>query len=203
MNSVILRGVVGSAAVWSHMSHQEQFYRLWVDVPRLSGKCDRLRVFIPEDNGCAPGTPVEINGQMRTYNNKSGVGSRLIVSALARSITVCDMPPDNRVYVSGALCRAPGYRKTPLGREICDIMLAVPRTYNRSDYLPLIAWGGAARVCAEMETGAPLYVEGRFQSRDYTKIIDGGTADMTAYEISVVRLFHSEEELSESAFRSG
>ena len=203
MNSVVLRGTLAKPAEWSHTSHEARFFRLWLDVCRLSGKDDRLRILAEEDalpdSGLREGGEVEISGQMRTYNNKSGVGGRLIVSALARSVAPSGGPHVNNVFLSGTLCRTPGYRKTPLGREICDIMLAVPRTYSRTDYLPLIAWGGAARACAEMETGQPLHIVGRFQSRAYTKVIDGESVDMTAYEVSVVRLVESEEALAEAA----
>ncbi len=201
MNNVVLRGIAAQAAELSHTSYESRIYRLWLDVGRLSGKVDRLRVLLPEEilSGLSPGEGdgLEITGQMRTYNNKSGVGGRLIVSALARDITLSDGEPANRVFISGTLCRAPGYRKTPLGREICDIMLAVPRSFNRTNYLPLIAWGGTARACAQMETGQPLFAEGRFQSRAYTKVIDDQPVEMTAYEVSVVRLANSDEELLE------
>ncbi|MDR1692170.1 MAG: single-stranded DNA-binding protein [Oscillospiraceae bacterium] len=203
MNSVMLRGIAAEAAEVNHISHEARFYRLWLDVSRLSGKVDRLRVLLPEEvlGGLNPaaGDGLEVTGQMRTYNNKTGIGGRLIVSALAREITPRNGEPVNRLFVSGTLCRAPSYRKTPLGREICDIMLAVPRSYNRTNYLPLIAWGGAARVCAQMETGQPLFAEGRFQSRAYTKQLGEETVGMTAYEVSVLRLAVSEEELQELA----
>ena len=201
MNSVVLRGILAKPAELSHTSHEARFFRLWVDVCRLSGKNDCLRVLAAEDalDGLEAGAGVEISGQMRTYNNKTGVGGRLIVSALAREVLPAEGPHVNNVYLSGTLCRPPGYRKTPLGREICDIMLAVPRTYSRTDYLPLIAWGGAARACAMMEAGQPLHIAGRFQSRGYTKIIEGEPVDMTAYEISVVKLMDSEEEMTAAA----
>jgi single-stranded DNA-binding protein len=201
MNSVVLRGILSCPAEWSHTSHEANFNRLWLDVSRLSGKSDRLRVLAAEDAvreaGVREGRGIEIAGQMRTYNNKSGIGGRLIVSALAREVLLSDGEHINRVLLAGTLCRNPGYRKTPLGREICDIMLAVPRPYNRTDYCPLIAWGGTARTCAVMETGQPLFIEGRFQSREYTKTVDGQPVDMTAYEISVIKLFGSAEELAE------
>jgi single-stranded DNA-binding protein len=203
MNTVILRGILAKPPEWSHTSHEARYYRLWMDVCRLSGKSDHLRVLVSEealrDAALQEGSPAKITGQMRTYNNKSGVGGRLIVSALAREARPDEGEHINRVLLSGTLCRMPGYRKTPLGREICDIMLAAPRTYSRTDYLPLIAWGGAARSCAMMNTGQPLYIEGRFQSRLYTKVIDGESVDMTAYEVSVVKLLDSEEELMEAA----
>jgi hypothetical protein len=158
---------------------------------------------VPEDAlyGLDPqeGDGLCVKGQMRTYNNKTGVGGRLIVSALAREIRPYGGEHENTVYLSGSLCRAPGYRKTPLGREICDIMLAVPRVYGRADYLPLIAWGGTARTVSVMEAGQPLFAAGRFQSRAYTKASETGSVEMTAYEISVTRLFGSESELASAA----
>ena len=202
MNVVIMRGTIMKPIEWSHTSHESHIFRMWMDVLRLSGKSDTLRVFAAEDvlHRYEPqiGDTVEITGQMRTYNNKSGVGGKLIVSALAHKIEPEAGEHINKVLVSGTICRTPGYRKTPLGREICDLMLAVPRAYSRTDYLPMIAWGSTARECATMNPGDPLFVEGRFQSRGYTKIIDGVSHNMTAYEISIVKLLESEEALAEA-----
>lgn len=207
MNEITLRGVIAKAVELNHTSHDAKFFRVWLNVARLSGKTDTLRVLVPEevmgDLELSEGTAVSVAGQMRTYNNKSGVGGRLIVSMLAREIRLEEGEDVNSVFLSGTLCRAPGYRKTPLGREICDIMLAVPRPYGRADYLPLIAWGSAARAVSMMEAGQSLFAAGRFQSRGYTKATENGPVDMTAYEISVVRIFDGEEELSEAAACAG
>ena len=199
MNQVWLRGKVSAQAVFSHQAHQTRLYRLELEAMRLSGACDGLRVLLSEEllRGLDPcvGDSVEIRGQMRSYNNKSGQGSRLVISALARHIGRCDGAPMNRTLLAGWLCKTPVFRRTPFGREICDIMLAVPRTYNRADYLPLIAWGQTARICARMAAGDRLFAEGRFQSRGYTKIEDGAAREKVAFEISVGRLLESEEEL--------
>jgi single-stranded DNA-binding protein len=207
MNEVTLRGTLAQPVELNHTSHEAKFYRLWLDVKRLSGKEDCLRILAPEEAlqgfELSEGDGLAVRGQMRTYNNKSGVGGRLIVSALAREVRHCKGEDINNAYLSGTLCRMPSYRKTPLGREICDIMLAVPRLYGRADYLPLIAWGGTARAVSAMEAGQPLFAAGRFQSRGYTKVTDAGPVEMTAYEVSVVRLFGSEEELLEASGAEG
>lgn len=201
MNEVLLRGYVSVAPALSHISHGSGFYQMELDVPRLSGVMDRLRILTGEkvlnDYNPKAGEYIEMEGQMRSYNNKTGEGSRLIISALARRLRPCEEAAENRVLVSGTLCRTPGFRKTPLGREICDIMLAAQRTYNRTDYLPLITWGQTARECSDMETGMSLFAQGRFQSRVYTKVTGNISEEKTAYEISIVRIFDSEEELAE------
>lgn len=199
MNQVLLRGVVAEPAVFSHQTYRARLYRLELDAVRLSGTGDRLRVLVSEEalralDPCV-GDALEVAGQMRSYNNKTGQGSRLMISVLARRMERCDTQAANRVLLSGAVCKPPVFRRTPLGREICDIMLAVPRIYNRSDYLPLIAWGQIARLCAQLAVGDPLYIEGRFQSRGYAKLENGITREKTAYEVSVVKVLGSEEEL--------
>lgn len=200
MNWISLRGMVARAPEYSHTSHDKRFYTLWMDVARLSGYTDRLRALLPETLLEAvpllPDVWIELQGQLRSFNNKSGAGSRLVISALGKTLApASSQEPYNRVMIGGSLCRAPVYRKTPLGREICDVMLAVPRGYGRTDYLPMIAWGHTARVCAEWEAGHPLFAEGRFQSRQYTKVIEEQSIEKTAYEVSVIHMAESEEEL--------
>lgn len=198
MNWILLRGKLSGEFGFSHTAHDKDFFAFWMDVPRLSGHNDRLRVLLTEEQQkTIPQTDgwIEIQGQIRSFNNKSGIGSRLIVSALAKSIRACAQEPCNRVLLSGTLCREPIYRRTPLGREICDIMLAVPRGYGRTDYLPIIAWGQTARICAEMQPGRPFFAEGRFQSRQYTKMQGEEAVEKTAFEISIIHTADSEEAL--------
>ena len=198
MNSILLRGAVSEAAVYSHESHGQQYYQLTLTTTRLSGTEDHLRVLLPETllHSCdlGPGGRVALEGTLRSFNNKSGEGSRLILSALAKSLTPDDGASENCVELSGTLCKAPIYRRTPLGREICDLLLAVPRAYGRADYLPIIAWGSCARACADFAVGDAVIVEGRFQSRKYIKLIGDESVEKTAYEVSAVRVEPGEPE---------
>lgn len=192
MNSILLRGTVSEAAVLSHESHGQMYYQLVVSTTRLSGAEDSLRVLAPEAAlrvyHPGAGERVEIEGALRSFNNKSGQGSRLVLSALAKSLQPTEEPSVNHVELSGTLCKAPIYRRTPLGREICDLIVAVPRPYGRADYLPIIAWGVCARMCSALPVGDPVFVEGRFQSRKYIKLIGDSSVEKTAYEISATRI---------------
>ena len=132
-------------------------------------------------------------GELRSFNNKSGLGSRLVISVSAQTLTPDAGQPLNRIFLSGILCKQPILRRTPLGREICDMILAVNRRYGRADYLPCIAWGAVAQQTALLHTGQRLTVEGRVQSRIYSKTEDGVTSDRTAYEVSVMRPAEREE----------
>lgn len=192
VNNVFLRGAVVRPAVFSHDSHGVRYYQLEVATLRLSGAQDALRVLVPEEglrqfDPCV-GDTVEVEGQLRSFNNKSGVGSRLVVSVLARSMRPGSGENENSVSLTGSLCKAPVYRKTPLGREICDLLVAAGRPYGRADYLPVICWGQTARDCAELEVGSRIAIEGRFQSRVYIKQSDGASLERTAYEVSAVRV---------------
>ena len=191
-NSILLIGRIAEAPSLSHRSHGEDIYRLSLSVDRLSGKADTVSVHIRHSllaaNPLQIGDTVLIDGEVRSFNNKSGVGARLIISVFAKSICLSDEPPANACMLSGAICREPIYRRTPLGREICDVMLAVNRRYQKSDYIPCIAWGFNARLCADMAVGASLAFEGRLQSREYVKTTDEGQIQKTAYEVSIVTL---------------
>lgn len=135
----------------------------------------------------SPGDGVHITGQLRSFNNKSGQGSRLVISTFAQTLTHDADEPLNRIFLSGVLCKQPALRRTPLGREICDMILAVNRRYGRADYLPCIAWGAVAQQVSLLHTGARLTAEGRVQSRVYSKTENGVTTDRTAYEVSIMR----------------
>jgi len=196
-NRVELRGTVDDAPALSHVNHGCAFYRFTLSVLRLSGQADKLPVIVPKSllllTPLTPGDTVHIAGQLRSFNNKSGLGSRLVISVFAQTLTPDAGQPLNRIFLSGILCKQPILRRTPLGREICDMILAVNRRYGRADYLPCIAWGAVAQQTALLHTGQRLTVEGRVQSRIYSKTEDGVTSDRTAYEVSVMRPAEREE----------
>ena len=159
-------------------------------MPRLSGQTDVLPVILSESmlplvdvHG-----PLTIQGQLRSFNNRSGVGNRLVLTVFARQISSGDGQPQNQVRLTGTLCREPVLRRTPLGRRICDLMLAVPRRYGRADYLPVIAWGQLAAEISQRTIGDSLDLVGQFQSRPYQKVTDVGIENRIAYEISVMQL---------------
>ena len=174
INHIDLCGTMASAPSFSHENHGRRFYRFLLEVERLSGTVDTLPVLasweLLEQADVSWGERVAVSGQIRSFNQRATLRQ-----------------PDNRVRLTGALCRAPVFRRTPLGREICDGMLAVNRPYHRTDYLPCIFWGRTARQVSQLGVGSKLCLEGRLQSRVYTKLLDDGTAgERTAYEISAV-----------------
>ena len=135
-----------------------------------------------------------MQGEVRSFNNRSGSGSRLVITVLARELAPTAEKPANHLALAGALCKPPILRRTPLGRSISDLILAVPRSYGRADYLPVIAWGQVASQVCTLEAGAPLSLEGRVQSRVYRKVTETGPEERTAYEVSVMRLLSPEDE---------
>lgn len=189
-NEVELCGTVASGPAFSHANHNVDFYMIQLCVPRLSGQTDTLPVLLraPLPLAAAPGAQVRVLGQLRSFNNKGGQGSRLVLTVFAMTVEPWDGEPVNRVLLRGALCKPPILRRTPLGRSICDVMLAVGRRYGRADYLPVIVWGQLAQEVGPMEVGDPLGIEGRFQSRAYTKVVNGEPRQRTAYEVSVMHL---------------
>lgn len=192
MNSIELCGVVAAEPAFSHENHGQSFYRFPLEVERLSGQADRIEILALSATlssaAISQGARIRVLGQLRSYNNRSDSGRRLIISVLANVITPWEGEARNTVLLSGALCKPPILRRTPLGRSICDVMLAVNRRYGRSDYLPCIAWGQLAMQLGALEVGAAVALEGRMQSRTYTKVIDGQTEERVAYEISIMRL---------------
>lgn len=192
-NYILLQGTVQQAPKLSHENHGQPFYRFPLSVSRLSGQEDRLWILAagPQLALCPirPGQRISVEGQLRSFNNKSGQGSRLVISVLARSLVNCPLDEDrNTVLLSGILCKPPVLRRTPLGRCICDMMLAVNRRYGRADYLPCIAWGQLAARVGQLSVGDCIHLEGRFQSREYTKVIGDTSQVRTAYEVSVMEL---------------
>ena len=197
MNRVNLCGQVLEAPTFSHSNHGVCFYKFPLRIPRLSGQNDDLTVIITkkqwEKTPVVPGEKLHITGQLRSYNNKSGVGSRLVLSVFALEIFREDGLPQNEIWLSGVLCKAPTLRRTPLGREICDVILAVNRRYGRADYLPCIAWGAVAIQVAGMSVGQRFSAQGRIQSRTYTKSVDGAPVQRCAYEVSIMHPLDTEE----------
>ena len=189
-NTITLRGTLLNLPQPSHSNHGRNFYRFTLEVPRLSGTVDLLPVVAEESlvmgiDPCA-GEMLKVTGQVRSHNYRSEDGRHLLIFVFASEIVAEDGDPLNDVYVEGPLCRDPIYRRTPLGREICDTMLAVPRAFHRADYLPCILWGRVAQDIANCRTRDLLTVHGRLQSRVYTKITANGAEDRTAYEISAL-----------------
>ena len=191
-NHAVLRGTAAAEPVFSHTNHGVDFFLFPLTVPRLSGAEDRLNVVAPAPLlagfPLTPGRQVEVTGEVRTFNNRTGPGSRLVITLLARSLAETEEPPCNQLSLSGVLCKPPVLRRTPLGREICDLMLAVNRRYGRADYLPCIAWGALAQRCAGLAVGDGVALEGRLQSRLYQKVVEGAVQERTAFEVSVTTL---------------
>lgn len=191
-NDLLLRGTAAAEPAFSHENHGQRFYRFPLSVRRLSGQADVLQVIATGEqlSHLLPltGQRLEIQGQLRSFNNKSGQGSRLVISAFTRLLVETAGEDVNIIELKGAICKPPVLRRTPLGRCICDMMLAVNRRYGRADYLPCIAWGQVAMVTGQLPVGSTLALEGRVQSRVYTKVLDGVPQERTAYEVSIMRL---------------
>ena len=196
-NKILLRGQTAGEPVPSHRNHGVDYYPVPLRVPRLSGTDDVLNLVTadPDPELWAPGNWVSVQGEVRSYNNRSGQGSKLVITVLVRSAVPDTVEEgENRLVLSGVLCRKPVARRTPLGREICDLLLAVNRPYGRADYLPCIAWGSLAAHCGGLDVGDKLRLEGRLQSRQYHKLIDGEQVARTAFEISVMNLLAEDED---------
>ena len=189
-NTVILRGELVDLPEFSHENHGKRFYRFLLDIPRLSGAVDTLPVIAEEcliQNIDPCGGPmITVRGQVRSHNSREDSARRLLIFVFAHSIIAEDGEPLNEVVLEGPLCRLPTYRRTPLGREICDVMLAVPRAFKRADYLPCILWGRTAHEVSACHTSDVIRVCGRLQSRTYTKQTEYGAEERTAYEISAL-----------------
>ena len=196
-NHIRLHGRLAGLPALSHTNHEVEFYRFPLAAVRLSGAEDRLNIVCPKAllESCGPlgeGAELTVEGEVRTFNNRTGTGSRLVISTFARILTAETGEDVNRLELSGTLCKPPALRTTPLGRTICDMILAVNRRYGRADYLPCIAWGSLARRCGEMAVGDRLHLDGRLQSRVYTKAVEGGSEERTAFEVSVMSLVGEE-----------
>jgi hypothetical protein len=188
VNQITVRGSLVSLPVFSHENHGRRFFRFYLDVPRLSGAVDTLPVIAQdtqlEQLDLSGGEMLTVTGQIRSHNSRVSGKRHLLIFIFATQLLAEDGDPINDVILEGPLCREPTYRRTPLGREICDVMLAVPRAFRRADYLPCILWGSTALEVSACNVRDVIRIEGRLQSRVYTKITEDGPVQRTAYEIS-------------------
>lgn len=208
-NQLILVGKVTSEKRFSHEIYGEKFYIFDLKVPRLSGNADIIPITISErlllEQDLEPGKNIIIEGQFRSYNSYENEKNRLVLTVFAKEIKFAENQEEefkpskentsNEVVLDGFICKKPIYRKTPFGREISDILLAVNRAYNKSDYIPCIAWGRNARFCENIAVGTEVRIVGRVQSRQYEKKYEDGTSEIrVAYEVSVASLEVIEQE---------
>ena len=189
-NRITLRGSLQTLPVFSHENHGKRFFRFILEVPRLSGALDILPVIAEESilgqlDPCG-GEMLTVTGQIRSHNQRKEGTRRLQIFVFAASVIAEDGDPINDVELEGPLCKEPTYRRTPLGREICDVMLAVPRAFHRADYLPCILWGRIAQEVSSCHTSDVIRIQGRLQSRIYSKLTPEGLEERTAYEISAL-----------------
>ena len=194
-NSIHLRGQICQNLQFGHELFGEQFYVTTLRVPRLSGAEDYLPIPISErlllNEPLTNGSTLCMEGQLRSYNKVIEGAGRLLITAFAQRLIPCEDDDENpnRVSLAGALCKTPSFRTTPFGREIADLMLAVNRSYGKSEYIRCITWGRTARYAANLKVGDKVQLVGRFQSRVYQKqLADGNTLNKVAYEVSVSRL---------------
>ena len=194
-NKAELTGEIVSEPVFSHESFGECFYCFKVKVPRLSDSVDYINVTASDkllkECNYTDGDRVFVSGQFRSYNNYTGVGSKLVLTLFAKTMYVVSHEAEyaNEVVLDGYICKAPTYRTTPFGREITDILLAVNRNHNKSDYIPCIAWGRNARFARDLCVGDNIVIQGRMQSRQYQKKLEDDTVvTKTAFEVSVNKI---------------
>ncbi len=202
-NQLVLIGKVTSEKRFSHEIYGEKFYIFDLSVPRLSGNADNIPITISErllvEEDLKIGKNVIIEGQFRSYNSYENEKNRLVLTVFAKEIKFGNEDEEefkpskenssNEVILDGFICKKPIYRKTPFGREIADVLLAVNRAYNKSDYIPCIAWGRNARFCENIPVGTEVRIIGRVQSRQYEKKYEDGTSEIRiAYEVSVASL---------------
>ncbi len=214
-NHLVLIGTIISGKRISHEIYGEKFYIFDLEVPRLSEITDKIPVTISErlltEFDLTIGKKVMIEGQFRSYNSYENEKSRLVLTVFAKDISLYEEKEEeneenkkdivsNEVTLIGYICKPPIYRQTPFGREISDILLAVNRAYNKSDYIPCIAWGRNARFCQNIQVGTRVKITGRVQSREYEKKYEDGTVEKRiAYEVSVISLEIVNEEKEEDS----
>lgn len=202
-NHIILVGKVTSDKKFSHEIYGEKFYIFNLSVPRLSGNADIIPITISERllelEDLEMNKKIIVEGQFRSYNSYENDRNRLVLTVFAKEVKFVENQEEeievskdfvsNEVILNGFICKKPIYRQTPFGREISDILLAVNRAYNKSDYIPCIAWGRNARFCENIEVGTEVKVVGRVQSRTYEKKYEDGTSETkVAYEVSISSL---------------
>ncbi len=219
-NYLTLVGKVTGEKEFSHEIYGERFYIFKLGIPRLSGNQDIIPITISErligEDGLQEGKKLLVKGQFRSYNSYENEKNRLILTVFAKDIMEVEEKEEeeeneivrkdtitNEVVLIGYICKTPIYRQTPFGREISDILLAVNRAYNKSDYIPCIAWGRTARFCQNLEVGSQVKVVGRVQSRTYEKKYEDGTSQTrVAYEVSIGSLEVIEEKTTEKEDRT-
>ena len=195
-NIITLAGTIVSEKQFSHEVYGEGFYTFDLEVPRLSENSDIIPVTVSErilGENFKVGQKVVIDGQFRSYNNYENEKNKLILTVFVKDIKEIENEEEiqnpNEIILEGFICKKPIYRTTPFGREIADILLAVNRAYNKSDYIPCIAWGRNARFCQNMNVGEKIKIWGRIQSRLYEKKFEDGTSETRrAYEVSVSKM---------------
>lgn len=202
-NHLVLVGKVTSEKRFSHEIYGEKFYIFDLEVPRLSGNADIIPITISERLLEAEGLEIEkkvvVTGQFRSYNSYQNERNKLVLTVFAKDVKFVENQDEeiqaskdfvsNEVILNGYICKKPIYRQTPFGREIADLLLAVNRAYNKSDYIPCIAWGRNARFCESIEVGTEVKIIGRVQSRSYEKKYEDGTSEIkVAYEVSISSL---------------
>ena len=199
VNQITVRGTLVELPEFSHENHGKRFYRFYLDIPRLSGNSDCLPVAadarVLDTVDLSGGSMLTVTGQIRSHNIRSGGSRHLLIFIFAANIVAEEGIACNDVVIEGPLCREPIYRRTPLGREICDAMLAVKRTFRRADYIPCIFWGRTAEEIALCHTGDYIRIVGRLQSRTYIKRTETGQIERTAYEVSALTAQILEQEM--------
>ncbi len=190
-NAITLRGTLTALPEFSHENHGRRFYRFVLEVPRLSGAVDLLPVIAQEqlvlELDPTGGDMLTVTGQIRSHNQRVDGVRHLMIFVFASSVSAECGEPVNDVLLEGPLCKEPTFRRTPLGREICDAMLAVPRAFRRADYLPCILWGRTAQEISSCHVRDRIRIYGRLQSRVYNKLTDEGLIERIAYEISALQ----------------
>ncbi|AWK51854.1 single-stranded DNA-binding protein [Clostridium beijerinckii] len=200
-NKIYLEGKVTSGLEFSHEMYGEGFYTFDLDVMRLSDSVDTLNITVSErllsDIKLEVGIDVIVEGQLRSYNKFIDGSNKLILTVFARNIEPCleRSKNPNEIFLDGYICKEPIYRTTPFGREIADVLLAVNRAYNKSDYIPTIAWGRNSRFCQTLSVGDNIKVWGRLQSREYQKkVSDSEVIRKIAYEVSISKMERAQKE---------
>ena len=204
-NKIYLEGKVTSELEFSREMYGEGFYTFNLDVMRLSDSVDTLNITVSErllsDMQLIIGSDVIVEGQLRSYNKFIDGSNKLILTVFARNIEPCmeRSKNPNEIFLDGYICKEPIYRTTPFGREIADVLLAVNRAYNKSDYIPTIAWGRNSRFCQTLEVGDNIKVWGRLQSREYQKkVSENEVIKKIAYEVSISKMEKAQKEENES-----
>lgn len=204
-NRIYIEGIICSELEFSHEMYGEGFYTFSLEVSRLSEVKDILYVTVSErliiNMELKVGLEVVIEGQLRSYNKFINGVNRLVLTVFARNIEFCieKSKNPNQIFLNGFICKEPIYRTTPFGREIADVLLAVNRAYNKSDYIPTIAWGRNSRFCKELKVGDNIRIWGRLQSREYQKkISEDEVIKKVAYEVSISKMENVEKEVKDN-----